>query len=222
MRLIVRHVVTALLIAGLLYMPVNAASQRPLGLVIAAQLAHLDSADAAIGTTVYSGDSLDTQDGGNLRLKVGASQLYLLSDSAATFSPNADGAHVNVIRGTVGISSMDPNPIELDTPLGIVRASNGSFAFGQVRIVGPEEMIVSAYRGSLVIDRDGEERTVEAGKSYDVTLEAEPEPAPQNGNSNSNKKKRLRLAAIILGAEAITGYILWREWSESCHDFKGC
>src|ERR1700691_4152056 len=111
MRLVVRNIITGLLIVGMLYIPANAASQKPLGLVIQAQLAHLDSADAAIGTTVFSGDSLDTQVGGNIRLKVGASQLYLLSESAATFAPNVDGAHVNVIRGTVGISSINPDQI---------------------------------------------------------------------------------------------------------------
>ncbi len=224
MRLVARYAVTALLISSMLYLPANAASQKALGLVIQAQLAHLDSADAAIGTTVYSGDSLDTQDGGNLRLRVGASQLYLLSESAATFAPDADGAHVTVIRGTVGILSMNSSPIELETPLGTVCAAKGSAAYGQVRIAGPEEMIVSAYRGNLVIDREGEERTVEAGKSYDVKLEADPEPAAQvvSPTTNHRKRRRLALILIVVGTEGITGYILWQEWSESCYNFKGC
>jgi hypothetical protein len=223
MRLVVRHIVVGLLIAGMLYMPANAASEKPLGLVIQAQLAHLDSADAAIGTTVYSGDALDTQEGGTLRLKVGASQLYLLSGSAATFAPSDSGAHVNVIRGTVGILSINPNQIELETSLGTVHAANGSAAYGQVRIIGPEEMIVSAYRGNLVIDRDDEEHVVEAGKSYDVKLEPESEPASQVVSpTNHRKRRRLALILIIVGGEALTGYILWQEWSESCHDFKGC
>jgi hypothetical protein len=223
MRLVVRHIVVALLIVGMLYMPTNAATEKPLGLVIQAQLAHLDSADAAIGTTVYSGDALDTADGGTLRLKVGASQLYLLSGSAATFMPGENAAHVNVIHGTVGIFSVNPNQIELETPLGTVRAANGSSAYGQVRIAGPEEMIVSAYKGSLVIDCDGEEHSVEAGKSYDVKLEADPDPAaPFVSATNHRKRRRLALILIIVGGEALTGYILWQEWSESCHDFKGC
>lgn len=222
MRLVVRHAVTALLISGLLYLPVNAASQKPLGLVIQAQLAHLDSLDAAIGTTVYSGDSLETQDGGNLRLKVGASQLYLLSDSAATLAPNSGGAHVNVIRGTVGISSISPDQIELSTPLGIIRAAKGGSSYGQVRITGTQEMIVSAYRGNLVIERDGEEHTVEAGKSYDVTLEADPAPATPNAKFVSVKKNHLALKVIVVAAEAVTAYLLWQEWSESCYNFKGC
>jgi hypothetical protein len=223
MRLVARHIVVGLLIAVMLYMPANAASEKPLGLVIQAQLAHLDSADAAIGTTVYSGDALDTQEGGTLRLKVGASQLYLLSGSAATFAPSDSGAHVNVIHGTVGIFSVNPNQIELETPLGTVRAAKGSSAYGQVRIAGPEEMIVSAYKGTLVIDCDGEEHNVEAGKSYDVKLEPDSEAGSQTVSpTNHRKRRRLALILIIVGGEALTGYILWREWSESCHDFKGC
>lgn len=222
MRLAVRHIVTALLISGMLNLPAMAATEKPLGLVVQAQLAHLDSADAAIGTTVYAGDALDTQDGGTLRLKVGASQLYLLSSTAATFAQNSTTARLNVSHGIVGISSINPDQIELETPLGIVRAEKGSSAVGQVRIVGPQEMVVSAYRGNLIIDRDGEEHTVEAGKSYDVTLDLNADPAPANGKFVSAKKNHLALKVIIVVAEGVTAYLLWQEWSESCYNFKGC
>jgi|SRR5580704_7937095 hypothetical protein len=223
MRLVVRNIITGLLIAGILYLPANGASQKPVGLVIQAQLAHLDSAEAAIGTTVYSGDTFDTQDGGTLRLRFGSSQIYLLSASAATIAPNAKGTHVAVIRGSVGMASNNADPIQMETPLGTVRATNGESVYGLVRITGPEEMIVSAYKGNLVIDRDGEDYTVEAGKSYDVTLEADPAPTSSgNGSLIPVKRKHLALKIIIVAAEGITAYILWREWSESCHDFKGC
>jgi hypothetical protein len=224
MRLTTRHIVAALLISGMLYVPITAAPVKPMGLVVQAELAHLDSADAAIGTTVFPGDAIDTQDGGSLRLKVGANQLYLFSDSAATLAQNSQVSRVILVRGMIGISSGGNDQIELETPLGIVRAEKGKSASDQVRIVGPEEMIVSAFRGNLVIDRDGEERTVEAGKSYDVTLDGSPQPMPSsaNGSGISVKNRHLLLKVIVITAEGVTAYLLWREWSESCYNFKGC
>lgn len=218
----VRHTVIALVVGGMLYMPAMAASQKPLGLVVQSQLAHLDSADAAVGTTVYAGDALETQEGGTLRLKLGLSQLYFLSSTSATFAQNSDTARLDMTRGAVGISSVSPDRIELETPLGIVRAEKGASAVGQVRITGPQEMTVSAYRGNLVIDRDGEEHTVEAGKSYDVTLEANAGAVPADGKFVSVKNKHLALKVIIIVAEGVTAYLLWQEWSESCYNFKSC
>jgi hypothetical protein len=228
MRLLVRHIVTALLISGLLYAPAEAAAAaapvKPMGLVVQAELAHLDSADAATGTTVFPGDAIDTQDGGSMRLKVGANQLYLFSDSAAKLAENSEAPRVILVRGMIGISSGGSDQIELETPLGIVRAEKGKSASGQVRIAGPEEIVVSAFRGNMVIDRNGEERTIESGKSYDITLDgtSEPVPASRNGNVVSVKNRHLLLKVIIISAEGITAYLLWRDWSESCYNFKGC
>lgn len=222
MRILARHILLAVLIAGMLDMPAWAASQKPLGLVIQAQSAQVDNAVAAIGTTVYSGDAVETQSGGSLRLRLGSSQLYLMASSAATLAQNAATPQVHVLRGTVGMSTIAPDQLELQTPLGIVRAANGQAAYGQVRIVSPQELVITSYRGDLLIDRDGEERTIEAGKSYDVTLEANAEPASGNANIVSVKNNHLLLKVIVVAAEGITAYLLWQEWSESCYKFTSC
>jgi hypothetical protein len=231
MRSVARQIVVAALLAALLEWPAMldmpamaaASSPKPLGLVIQADNALLANSTAAIGTTVFSGDALETQDGGTLRLRVGSSQLYLLSSSAATLSQSAAVPQVQVIRGTVGISTIAPEQIEIETPLGTVRPAKGQAAYGQVRLVSPQELIVSAFRGNLSIEFNSESHTIEAGKSYDVTLSPEPQSAEGYNDVTAPKdKRRLLLKAIIVGGMALTGYLLWQEESESCYGFKGC
>lgn len=182
----------------------------------------LDNSEAAIGTTVFAGDALETQAGGMLRLRVGSSQLYLLGASAATLVQSTAVPQAHILRGTVGLSTIAPSPLELDTPLGIVRAEKGGAAYGQVRIVSPEEIVLTSFHGNLTIDYEGDTHTIESGKSYDVTFEA---ATPQDSSfvsADNGKKRRRIVTAIVAGAMVLTGYFVWQEWSESCYGFNGC
>jgi hypothetical protein len=215
MRSAARSCLVLVLVCGLLDIPAMAASEKPLGFVIQAESAHLDKVNAVQGATVYPGDAFDTEEGGVLRLKLGASQIYLLSRSAATLAQNANIAHVDVFRGTVGFATPAAGGIELETPLGIVRAAKSTPVLGQLTIKGPQELIISSYEGTLLIEREGEEHAIEAGKSYDVTLAPEAQPASADGDGTKARRHHLKMAAIIIGAMGITGYVLWQVLSES-------
>jgi hypothetical protein len=227
----VRHIVKPFLVAilsvGLINGPAlaaNAANEKPLGLVTQAQEARLGAATVAIGTTVYPGDTLATDEGGTVRVKVGGSQFYLLSSSAATLTESASVVSASVARGTVGFSSNGTDQLSLEIPEGILRAANGQPAYGQVTIIGPREVIISAYRGTLVLDNEGELHEIPAGKSYRVEMDLEPAAAPQGpagaGGSGNNtivtpKKRHLLFDLIVLGAAAGASYALWYHLSES-------
>jgi hypothetical protein len=215
MRSAARSCLVLVLVYGLLDIPAMAVSEKPLGFVIQAESAHLDKVNAVQGATVYPGDAFDTEEGGVLRLKLGASQIYLLSRSAATLAQNANIAHVDVFRGTVGFATPAAGGIELETPLGIVRAAKSTPVLGQLTIKGPQELIISSYEGTLLIEREGEEHAIEAGKSYDVTLAPETQPAAPEEDTWAHRHRRLIMAVIIVGAAGITGYVLARVLTES-------
>ena len=222
MRYMVKSFLVAILSGGLLNVPSFAANEKPLGLVTQAQEAHLGSANVAIGTTVYPGDTLATDEGGTVRLKVGGSQFYLLSSSVATLSENSNVVNASVARGTVGFSSNGTDQLALEIPQGIVRAANGQPGYGQVTIIGPREVVISAYRGTLVLDNDGDLHEIAAGKSYRVTLDLEPAAAPQGpagagGNNKvvAPKRRHLLFDLIVLGAVRGASYALWYHLSES-------
>jgi hypothetical protein len=221
-RYLVRTFLVAILSVGLINVPSFAANEKPLGLVTQATEAHLGSATVAIGTTVYPGDTLATDEGGTARVKVGGSQFYLLSSSSATLSENSTIVNASVGRGTVGFSSNGTDQLALEIPEGIVRAANGQPGYGQVTIIGPREVIVSAYRGTLVLDNDGDVHEIPAGKSYRVTmdLDAAAEPQAPAGAGANNKvvaprHRHLLFDLIILGAVGGASYALWYHLSES-------
>ncbi|MGB8540082.1 MAG: hypothetical protein WCD49_00460 [Candidatus Acidiferrales bacterium] len=223
MRSIARSCIAAML-AGLMAFPGFAANEKPLGLVVQAQSAQVSEAKLAIGTTVYPGDKVETEQGGTLRLRMGASQLYLLASSSATLGQRTDSLFAEVSRGTVGFSSNSADQLELEVPQGVIRASNGQPAYGQVTIVNPQEIIVSAFHGSLVLDNDGELHTIPEGKSYRVTMDLEPSAAApaaaayrDNADNTPAKRRRKKLAFIILfgGLGALASYGIWTVLSES-------
>jgi hypothetical protein len=213
------------MLAGLMAFPGFGANEKPLGLVVQAESAQVSNAKVVIGTTVYPGDKVETDAGGALRLRMGTSQLYLLASSSATLGQRSDSLFAEVSRGTVGFSSNGSDQLELEVPQGIIRASNGQSAYGQVTIVNPQEIIVSAFHGSLVLDNDGELHTIPEGKSYRVTmdLEAAEPPAPaaaanrDDADNTPAKRRRKKLAFIILfaGLGALASWGIWNELSES-------
>jgi hypothetical protein len=224
-RLMARLCLVVLLVASLLDLAAFAAVEKPLGSVIQAQEAQLDNAKLEVGTSIYRGDTVATDAGGGLRLKLGGSQLYLLADSAATLAQNATAIHAVVARGTVGFSSNGADNIELEIPQGILRAADGQPAYGQVTITSAQEVVISAYRGALVLDNDGELHTIPAGKNYRVTLEWEQadqqtSPASTGGDNpiiQPRKRRRRKLAfyLIFTGAVAGASYAIWDHLDES-------
>ena len=223
MRSIARSFTAIFLVACLLDLPAfAAAAARPLGLVIQAREALLDNSNLAVGTTVYPGDTVQTDESGTLRLKFGATQVYLLSSSAATFSERESIIRATVGRGTVGFSADASSDVELAVPQGILRAANGQAAYGQVSIIGPQDVVITSYRGSLVLDNEGELHTIPAGKSYRVTMDLEPaaQPAPPAHRGDDagvvpTKRRKLYFELLVLGAVAIGTGVIWYEVTQS-------
>jgi hypothetical protein len=224
MSRIARVLLVASLVAGLCNLPLPASSEKPLGVIAQAERAHLDNANASTGASVYVGDAFDTEIGGTLRLRLGTGQFYLLASSAATLAQNSSGAMLTLTYGTAGFSSVASEQLQLGTPAGTVRGAQGKPAYGQVTIKSPNELVVSAFRGELLLDNEGEFHSIPEGKSYRVTIDSDPEPS-QNDNKNfqaaqnHHRKRRIALYLMLTGGAAFASYEIWRELSESPSKF---
>jgi hypothetical protein len=220
MRKIVPFMLVALLVAGFCNFPSLASSEKPLGVIAQAERARVDNTNASTGATVYAGDTFDTDIGGTLRLRLGTSQFYLLASSAAALAQKSSGAMLTLTRGTAGFSSVASGQLQLDTPAGIVRGAQDKPVYGQVTIKSPHEMIVSAFRGELLLDNEGEFHSIPEGRSYRVTIEPDPDPSSNDNRDfqsaqNHHRKRRIIFAIILTGAMAFASYEIWQELSES-------
>ena len=192
-----RTYLAAILIAALLHLPALGASAKPLGLVIQAEHAQLANAAAASGSTVYAGDSLGTDVGGSLRMRIGVAQFYLLSASAATLAEASTGASATLVHGTAGFSSPSGAGIELRTELATIRAKTAQPTHARVTVVSPNELLITSYRGPLEVDTDGETFVAAEGNTY--RLVADPQDANVKGARRSHKKFLFVLGMVGAG-----------------------
>ena len=202
-------------------LPGFAASEQPLGMIIQAQGAHLETAVAASGANVYLGDGLSTDPGGTLRLKIGSGQVYLLSQSEVHLAQGNSAVQAVVNRGVVGFSSGAKGGMELQTPEGIVRAADGKSAYGQVSLNGPTEMTVTSFNGDLVVDYFGDIHPVPEGTSMSFSLEAGPgpQPTPQGpagaGSPSHAVNKHVVTRVVALAALGLIAYVAYKNICES-------
>jgi len=207
------------------------AAVNPMGMVVSAVNARVAGVNAATGADVYAGDFFDTDSGGSLRLKLGSTQIYLASASGATLDRDGTRMGVKLTRGTLGFSSADANHFQVDTPIGIVRAADGQRAFGEVTILSPQKIMVAAYHGSLAVEGSGISRTIKEGDTFNVTFvaasdpagaeptpAAAPSPAPNPAPVpalHGGGPGSLVFDAVIIGAAALTGALVWHFETES-------
>ncbi len=176
---------------GLVNLPLMAAASEPLGMVVAADHAYLDHANAATGASVYSDDALVTEQGGSLRLSVGISQIYLLSLSSASLEPRDDKIQARVDRGTVGFSTARPSQLQIQTPLGVVRGADANPIFGQVSLLSPSKLRISSYKGTLVVeDINGGQKMIAQGETYEGTLVSD-------ASGDDSQPKRARTGSVV-------------------------
>ena len=216
----VRSVLIGLVVSGMLNLPVMAASAKPVGMVVIAEHAKVGDANAEIGADLFPGDAVSTDATGTMRMKVGASQVYLLGSTALTLAPAENRVQANVSRGTLGFSTTAPGQLEIGTPLGIIRGADGQRVFAQVAVLSPTKMQISAYEGSLlVIARNGDQKKIGEGETYEATAAPAEPGGGQNQQGVGGDGINWKHVAFVAGAAAVLGgtaLALWLEQTESC------
>ena len=218
MRISWRGCLIGLLVASLVEAPVMAAPSRPLGVVLQADHARVGAAEAAGGTTIFSGDTLTTDASGTLRVRLGGTQLYLLSNSAAALAQSEAGVSATLQRGTVVLSSSGTSAVELRTSEARIRPKTAGPTLAQVSYVGPYEFLVTSQRGALEVTIDNEVHVVSEATSYRVTID--PEPAQKKRGAGAApapaaRSRFLLIALILIGVG--TGVGIWRALVSPSH-----
>ena len=220
MRELLRATCVAILIAALVSIPAQGTTLRPSGTITQVQTTWLDRSLATVGTTVYPGDILRTDENGSVRLRGGMAQFYMMSDSEARMEDTEKGFRASLLKGTAGFASGPNDIVELTALDVVLRSRDGQPSHGRVSIVAPNELVVTSFKGPFELSLDGDTREVADGTSYRVTLQEDTGKPQAEGNGNEAVRNRRKIVKwIIIGSgivgSGLIGYWVYHELMES-------
>lgn len=137
------------------------------GVVLQSASARLNATDAAVGTTIFDGDRLETQEKGALSLRSGQVQLTLSEQSTVWMN------HENLVltptlqRGTVTFRTENGEAVEIRADDVRVRPHSAVLTVGQVTLQDCD-VLVTARTQSLEVTAGKETKILEEGKTYRV------------------------------------------------------
>jgi hypothetical protein len=201
---------------GLVTASISNASSPGFGTVVSADRAHVGHAAATVGTTIFAGDSLDTEKLGSLQVRAGAARLLLSADSRATWGTEEGNAAATLRNGTAVFSAVNAKAFALHAATAVIRSNGDAPVVGSVAILSPTELTVSCSRGSLAISVDEDTKVIAEGTAYRVDLDPDKN---SNGNAQNGwpgkrkepkKSGRDRFLLFVIGfSAAVTGIALY-------------
>ena len=188
LRDLMRTTTAAVLSFGLVFTCVSNgstshASTLAFGTVVSADRARVGIAKATVGTTVLSGDTLDTEKFGSLQIRAGAARLLLTSASQVTWANDEAGASATLKNGTAIFSTAKAKAFALHAGVATIRPNSDAATVGSVTILNPKELAVSCSHGALAISVEDDTKIVTEGTAYRVVLD--PDAAAQEQDSNN-------------------------------------
>jgi ferric-dicitrate binding protein FerR (iron transport regulator) len=145
------------------------AAQNSLGVVTQASGAHLNSAVASTGATLYIGDRLGTDAKGAMAARSGTVQLILSEDSTLYMNRDESGLIPRLDRGSVGFHVEGNEGFRVLAADVTVRAQSSGPTVGQVTLENCYVLVTSRVK-SLEVTAGKETKIIEEGKSYRVAL----------------------------------------------------
>ena len=142
-----------------------------LGIVVFAEHAHVGTAAASDGSTLYVGDKLTTESTGSIQVRAAAARFLLAGDAIATLSSDGAPLAATLTAGTATFSTSAARAFTLHFANAAIRANTDLPTVGQVSVVSSRELLVKSMRGSLAFSAGGETRVVAEGTAYRVILD---------------------------------------------------
>lgn len=218
MRTVTKAIFLAIMTASLAGIPLLAATPHPatapLGVVLQADHAIVGADVIAMGATVYAGDTLETNESGTLRARLGGPQVFLRPNTMAQVQSLQNGFSGTLKHGTVVVFSDASNTFELLADGATIRPAGAQPVVAQVTLVNANELLLTSTRGALLVSMGDEVRTVEAGRSYRMEIESDTNasgPGPQgSGGGPLHTARNHFLLLVMIGAGAATSIGIWR------------
>lgn len=223
MRKLFRSMIGGMLVAVLVQSPAlmtapPAAAAAPaapaMGVILQAERANVGNGVAAIGSTVFDGDLLQTDRDGLLRVRFGSSQAALIGGGAAVVHQSPEGFFANLMQGELILSSGQGQQFSLLADGATIQPSTSKPTVAQVTWVGPKELIVMSRKGALRVSMGDETKTIADGASYRMVIDpaavaaSEPAPGPTPQAASQGKNKFILIVIAAATAAITVGVVL--------------
>ena len=160
-----------MLSVSLLATPLWGGSTLGLGTVVSADRAHVGTAAASAGSTVFAGDKLDTERAGSLQIRAGAARLVLTGSSGVIWGADDGAPSATLTGGTAAFSTANAKAFVLHAGTAIFRPRDNEPTVANVTLLNAKELVVRCSRGALLIGVDDDVRVIPEGTAYHVILD---------------------------------------------------
>jgi hypothetical protein len=180
--------------------PAATAKLLPLGVVTLASGAHFNAAKVSAGATIFDGDGLSTETEGALQFRTPAARFYLPGNSSIALHRLPNGAQAQLQAGTVVFSTAKSAAMEILADESFIRPATDGPTVGQVTVIGPKELQITARRGALEFSYAGETEKLAEGASYRILLD-QPEamPWPKNQRPQPGGREDRKYKIVVIG-----------------------
>jgi hypothetical protein len=176
------------------------ASLSPLGVLTQATHAFLDEAVASPGLSVFNGERLSTEAGGQVALRAGATTLALLAKSDVTLFQTGDGLHVDMTAGSVQFFAAENECVEVHVEEALLRPDSTGPTQARITVFAPKVLQVVTVRGGLNFSYREEFRNLPERQTYRIYLDAPAEPQIAAGSGGAKSSIVGKVAYFIVGA----------------------
>lgn len=194
---------------SLLITSISGAPAAGFGTVVSAEQAHVGRAAASVGTTIFSGDSLDTEKLGSLQVRAGAARLMLSGSSRVTWGAEASMPAATLTAGTATFSTANSKAFALRVATAVIRPKGEEPTIGSVAVLNPKELTVRCSRGALTLTVVDDTLEIPEGTAYHIVLDPNANVAtddPKTWGTNQQPKRsgrnRFIFFLIFFGAAA--------------------
>ena len=178
------------------------------GSVVGGAESTIHGVPALVGTTLFSGDTLEVGDGGAEVTLVGGSQTIFASRSEATFERDLDRVTVRLGHGLVTLVSPPSGAERIQLAVGgiTIEPVQGLTTVAQVSLSG-REVIVSTKEGSLEVERFGGRVELGKGKAIKI-LPANQAPSAGAGSAQGIGLGKLAECMAVGGVYSVPAEVV--------------
>ncbi|HEY2460264.1 MAG TPA: hypothetical protein VGI16_05635 [Candidatus Acidoferrum sp.] len=144
------------------------------GTVVAAERARVGTAAASVGSTVFSGDKLDTDAQGSVQVRSGAARFLLSGSSAVSWGTEGETPTATLSAGTAVFSTANVKAFAMRVGKAVIRPEGNEPTIGNVTVLNAKELIVRCPKGAVTVTVEDDTRVIPEGMAYRIVLDPDP------------------------------------------------